>query len=157
MCLQIKGQVFPLPEVTSDLTVKPRLLLFLPKPFTFRDRGPVLIFLSITNAWPHSSNNLVAFYFPPPITWSWTEFWVVFFFFFAAVCRCRILVPWPGIQPMPPALGAQRLSRRPTREVPTLRALEGLGFIPTSFPAHCHTPHWSSPGGYGASLSPVSP
>lgn len=33
---------------------------------------------------------------------------------------------------MPPALGAQSLSHRPTREVPTLRALGGLGFIATS-------------------------
>ena len=30
---------------------------------------------------------------------------------------CGILVPWPGIEPMPPALGAQNLNHWTTREV----------------------------------------
>ena len=33
---------------------------------------------------------------------------------------CGILVPWPGIEPRPPALGAQSLSHQTTREVPAL-------------------------------------
>lgn len=46
-------------------------------------------------------------------------------------------------------------------EVPTLRALGGLGFITTSSPAHCHTPrsgpHGSSPNIRSLPMSPVSP
>ena len=33
---------------------------------------------------------------------------------------CGILVPWPRIEPRPPALGAQSLSHQTTREVPAL-------------------------------------
>ena len=33
-------------------------------------------------------------------------------------CSVWDLVPWPGNEPGPPALGAQRLSHRPTTEVP---------------------------------------
>ena len=33
-------------------------------------------------------------------------------------CSMWDLVPWPGIEPGPLALGAQRLSHRTTREVP---------------------------------------
>ena len=37
------------------------------------------------------------------------------------LCRttCRILVPWPGIEPVPPAVKAQSLNHWTTREVPT--------------------------------------
>ena len=35
------------------------------------------------------------------------------------------LVPWPGIEPEPPALGAWSLSHWTTREVPELHTLKG--------------------------------
>ena len=41
-----------------------------------------------------------------------------------SICTLRFgqwdLVPWPGMEPRPPASGAQSLSLRPTREVPLL-------------------------------------
>ena len=49
-----------------------------------------------------------------------------FFFFFFWPCRtaCGILVRWPGIEPTPPALGAQSLSHWTAREVPKLTFLD---------------------------------
>ena len=41
-----------------------------------------------------------------------------FFFFFGQVCR--ILVPWPGTETVPPALGTQSLNHRNTREIPII-------------------------------------
>ena len=58
--------------------------------------------------------------------------YVAFFFFFfnyfylAALglsCSMWDLVPWPGNEPGPPALGAQRLSHRTTREIPLMLLL----------------------------------
>ena len=46
-------------------------------------------------------------------------------------CGMWDLVPWPGIEPRPPALGAQSLSHLPTREVP----LTGYNF---HFIKFCH-------------------
>ena len=40
------------------------------------------------------------------------------FFFLGAACR--ILVPWPGIKPVPPAMEAQSLNHWTTREVPQI-------------------------------------
>ena len=41
-----------------------------------------------------------------------------FFFFWPHYAACGILVPRPGIEPVPPALGAQSLNHWTTREVP---------------------------------------
>ena len=38
-------------------------------------------------------------------------------------CSMWDIVPWPGIEPGPPALGAQNLSHRTTREVPQIVGL----------------------------------
>ena len=45
------------------------------------------------------------------------------FFFFFGHGACRILVPQPGIRPMPPAVEAQSLSHWTTREVPRYSSL----------------------------------
>ena len=42
------------------------------------------------------------------------------FFFFGCTIGYRILVPWPGIEPMPPALEAENLNHWTTREAPDL-------------------------------------
>ena len=42
----------------------------------------------------------------------------LFFFFLAIPGTCRILVPWPGIEPESPVLGAQSLNHWTTRKVP---------------------------------------
>ena len=39
------------------------------------------------------------------------------FFFWPCQAACGILVPQPGIEPVPPALGAQSLSHRTVRDV----------------------------------------
>ena len=44
-------------------------------------------------------------------------------------CRLRDLVPWPGIEPEAPGLGAQSLSHWTTREVP-LKHLNALHHVP---------------------------
>ena len=41
-----------------------------------------------------------------------------FTFFWPHLVACGILVPWLGIEPVPPALGAQNLNHWATREVP---------------------------------------
>ena len=47
-----------------------------------------------------------------------THLWISFLFFFWPHCAaCGMLVPQPGIEPMPPALGAQSLNHWTTREV----------------------------------------
>ena len=56
----------------------------------------------------------------------WTEvghiaiarFWVVFSFSFFGYVACGILVPQPGIEPVPPALEEQSLNCWTTKEVP---------------------------------------
>ena len=48
--------------------------------------------------------------------WSCSTPWHVFFFFFCHIA-CESLVPWPGIEPAPPALEARNLSYWTTREV----------------------------------------
>ena len=51
-----------------------------------------------------------------------------FFFFRPRHAACRILVPRPGIKPMPPALGAQSLNHWAAREVPLKYFLKELIF-----------------------------
>ena len=41
-----------------------------------------------------------------------------FYFFGLAVWSVKILISWPGIEPMPPGLGVQSLTHWITREVP---------------------------------------
>ena len=43
---------------------------------------------------------------------------IIINFFWLHLEACGILVPWPGIEHMPPALGAQGLNHRMVREVP---------------------------------------
>ena len=48
------------------------------------------------------------------------NFWISYFkFFIFWLCHaaCGILVTWPGIEPAPPALEAQSLNHRTTREI----------------------------------------
>ena len=45
---------------------------------------------------------------------------MIFFFFLAALCGMRIIVPQPGVEPVPPALGVISLNHWTTREVPHL-------------------------------------
>ena len=72
--------------------------------------------------------------------------------FLVAACM-RDLVPWPGIEPKPPALGAQSLTHWTTREVPkkgfskhrfVLRDMLSLAVVTVlpSFILH----HWFSRG-----------
>ena len=42
----------------------------------------------------------------------------LFIYFWLYPTACRILVPWPGIEPAPPALEARSLNHWTTREVP---------------------------------------
>ena len=42
----------------------------------------------------------------------------LFFFFLPCCAACKILVPWSGIKPVPPAVEAQSLNHRTAREVP---------------------------------------
>ena len=47
------------------------------------------------------------------------SYFLFFCFIFWPCCMaCRILVPWPGVNPRPPALGAQRLNHWTAREAP---------------------------------------
>ena len=55
--------------------------------------------------------------------YSTTEFTVTFFFFFLAT-SCCILVPWPGIEPMPSAVKAWILNHWTAREVPTATSID---------------------------------
>ena len=51
------------------------------------------------------------------ISHSSTHLRIMFFFFWPRRVACRILVPGPGIEPMPPALGVQSLNHWTTGEV----------------------------------------
>ena len=80
------------------------------------------LFFSVPSIWPHSQA-------PRPDT-----FWTSFFIFWPCLKACRILVPWPGIKTMPPALGAWSLNHWTTREVPI--------FI-YDYNLSCSCCHWS--------------
>ena len=43
---------------------------------------------------------------------------VLFFFFWLCPVACGTFVPQPGIEPIPPAVGAQNLNQWTAREVP---------------------------------------
>ena len=47
----------------------------------------------------------------------------VWFFFFFGQEACRILAPWPGIEPSAPALGAEILTSRLPRKSPCILIL----------------------------------
>ena len=52
------------------------------------------------------------------------SFFFNYYFYLAELglsCSMWDLVPWPGIEPGPPALGAQRLRPQTTREIPAGR------------------------------------
>ena len=64
----------------------------------------------------------------------------IFIFYLAALglsCSMRDLVPWPGIEPGPPALGAQSPSHWTTREVPTQQSWFQLVLHPLQHFAWC--------------------
>ena len=64
----------------------------------------------------------------------------IFIFYLAALglsCSMRDLVPWPGIEPGPPALGAQSPSHWTTREVPTQQSWFQLVLHPVQHFAWC--------------------
>ena len=75
-------------------------------------------------------------------------------------CSMWDLVPWPGIKPRPPALGAQTLSHWSTRDVPTPASLLTLPFLPPSVSRALHSPsllvlswspflpYWAGPHGW---------
>ena len=56
----------------------------------------------------------------PVLGLTWPSRFVLLFFFFGCTIGYRILVPWPGIEPMPPALEAENLNHWTTREAPDL-------------------------------------
>ena len=59
-----------------------------------------------------------------PAYTGWELFVCLFnFIFWPYHMACGILIPWPGMEPSPPALEAQSLNQWITREVP------GLGFL----------------------------
>ena len=51
-----------------------------------------------------------------------THNFLSFFFFFGCAAACRILVPQPGIEPVPPAVEAWSPNHWTTREVPIQRS-----------------------------------
>ena len=75
-------------------------------------------------------------------------------------CSMWDLVPWPGIKPRLPALGAQTLSHWSTRDVPTPASLLTLPFLPPSVSRALHSPsllvlswspflsYWAGPHGW---------
>ena len=61
-------------------------------------------------------------------------------------CSTRDIVPWPGIKPGPPALGAQSLNHWTTREVPVLLLLSFIFHLFwTQFPHQIYDLQTSSP------------
>ena len=52
-------------------------------------------------------------------------FFYLFFFHWLCCMACRILIPYPGIKPMPPEVEAWSLNHWPTREFPGAVSLEG--------------------------------
>ena len=58
-------------------------------------------------------------------------------------CKIRGLIPWPGMEPGPPTLGAWSLSHWATREAPRSWALNTLG-LPNP-PNLCRCPAWFYP------------
>ena len=68
--------------------------------------------------------HLLGIYFSIPSLW-WTSlklkcffFLILFYFFWLHHVAWGILVPWPGIEPLPPALEVRSPNHRTTREVP---------------------------------------
>ena len=60
-------------------------------------------------------------------------------------CGMQDLVPWPGIKPEPPALGAQRLNRWTTREVPKMTlngGRQGVKKMAFFLQSPKRIPHW---------------
>ena len=66
---------------------------------------------------------------------------LVFFFFWPHLAACRILVPWPGMEPTPPAVEAWNLNHWTAREVPT------VGFWTSFFSCLSHIFHIHEIGG----------
>ena len=95
-------------------------------PFTVLENSRLLLRLSIPlcTHWP----NLAHFQCP------WTLFIILltyysFLIFWSHHMACRILVPWPGIEPMPPVLEAQSLNNWTTREVPLYHSEGKVSFF----------------------------
>lgn len=83
-----------------------------------------------------------------PFIWVWSFKWLNFFFLFLPHCMsCRILVPGPGFEPVPPEVEAQSPNHWTTREIPdgTLRLKNR---VLCSAPDKGYQPHflpWNKP------------
>ena len=51
---------------------------------------------------------------------------IIILIYFNIFLACGILVPWPGIEPMPPALAAWSLNHWSTREFPCLKIINNF-------------------------------
>ena len=71
-----------------------------------------------------------------PVPWAWlvvtsghlerlTVWWNYAFLIIFIFLACGILVPWPGIEPVPSALGAPSCNQLTTREVPAVLLADG--------------------------------
>ena len=89
--------------------------------------------------------------------WFTGEYIYIFFFFLAVPVACGILVPWPEMDPVPPALEALNLKYWIIREVPTgihqwadrvSCISESMGCL---IPILDWDKHWDSPCKYAAS------
>ena len=58
-------------------------------------------------------------------------------------CGMRDLVPWPGIEPGPPALGAWSLNHWTIKEVPDFFIFKHIWWVYAYPPTHTHTRRWS--------------
>ena len=66
-----------------------------------------------------------------------------FFFFWLRCVACRILVPWPGIEPRPPAVEAPSPNHWTAREVWNWHSLDKDSGLVTP-DSYCSMPIWSS-------------
>ena len=76
--------------------------------------------LSLSIHTPPTPSCLTFLFLPPSLPHLTLHCYINLFFFLAMPCACGILVPWPGIEPMIPALGAHSLNHWTTRKVPIL-------------------------------------
>ena len=87
------------------------------------------------------------------ILWRQLYHFPAFFFFLPLCVACGILVPWPGIEPVPPVTEAQSLNHWSTREVPPFSWLyneeSGAHLTPEVIASNCR---WC-PLGRGKRLS----
>ena len=108
MCWQIQDSECVRPRVRSSSTVDSHARCYLIK----RHGNSVLIF---PPKWIRSHDTILFIYF--------------IFFFWPHHAACGILVPWPGIKPMPPAVEVRSLNHWTTWEVPLMIQFYISGFL----------------------------